>query len=40
MDLVENVSVEDDEDCDKDVYRWAVLYENQRGYVNDIMPSP
>lgn len=40
VDLVENVSVEDDEDYDKDVYRWAVLYENQRGYVNNIMPSP
>lgn len=22
-----------DEDYDKDVYRWAILYENQRGYV-------
>jgi hypothetical protein len=25
-----------EEDYDKDVYRWAVLYENQRGYVNAI----
>ncbi|PIL31957.1 hypothetical protein GSI_06661 [Ganoderma sinense ZZ0214-1] len=31
VNLVENVSVEDDENYDKDVYRWAVLYENQRG---------
>lgn len=22
-----------EEDCDKDVYRWALMYENQRGYA-------
>ena len=27
-----HISVEVDEDYNKDVYRWAVLYENQRGY--------
>lgn len=27
-----NLSAEVDEDYDKDVYRWATLYENQRGY--------
>lgn len=26
-----NLSAELDEDYDKDVYRWAVMYENQRG---------
>ena len=26
-------TIPDDEDYDKDVYRWAILYENQRGYV-------
>ncbi|KAM5536191.1 hypothetical protein V8D89_010090 [Ganoderma adspersum] len=31
VDLIESVSVDDDEDYDRDVYRWAVLYENQRG---------
>lgn len=25
-----------DEDYDKDVYAWAVLYENQRGYVHHL----
>ena len=40
VDLAENVFAKDDESYDKDVYRWAVLYENQRGYVNDITPSP
>ncbi|KAI1797888.1 hypothetical protein LXA43DRAFT_982497 [Ganoderma leucocontextum] len=31
VDLAENISTEDEENYDEDVYRWAVLYENQRG---------
>lgn len=32
-------NVELEEDYDKDVYRWAILYENQRGYGSFTFPS-
>ena len=36
VELAEDPIAELDENYDKDVYRWAVLYENQRGCVTDV----